>query len=44
MMAPMMAFAINSVVQGYHIYKDIGVLKLIQSYHAVQSLVTREDR
>ena len=35
----MMAFAINSVVRGYHIYKDIGVLKLIQSYHAVQSLV-----
>ena len=34
-----MAFAINSVVRGYHIYKDIGVLKLIQSYHAVQSLV-----
>ena len=33
-----MAFAINSVV---HIYKDIGVLKLFQSYHAyaVQSLV-----
>ena len=38
-----MAFVINSVVRGYHIYKDIGasigVLKLIQSYHAVQSLV-----
>ena len=42
--APMMVFAINSVVRGYHIYKDIGVLKLIQSYHTVQSLVTREDR
>ena len=36
----MMAFAINSVVRGYNIYKDIGVLKLIQSYHAVQSLVS----
>ena len=35
----MMAFGINSVVRGYHIYKDIGVLKLIQSYCVVQSLV-----
>ena len=35
----MITFAINSVVRGYHIYKDIGVLKLIQSYHVIQSLV-----
>ena len=33
----MMAFAINSVIQDYHMI--IGVLKLIQSYHVVQSLV-----
>ena len=39
-----MAFAINSVVRGFHIYKDIGVLKLIQSYRVVQSLVIVKTR